>query len=412
MSRESGRGGVVGGLILIVLGLIFLAGQSGIIPWSLLWPLFVVTVGAMFLLGLAIGGRNASGLAIPGCIITTIGLILLYQNTFNRWETWAYAWTLIPAAVGVGLLIHGRLSGEESARRVGTFLAGLGLVLFLVFGGLAEVLFGLFGWRDRGLLWPLVLIGLGLYLLLYRAFSPGVRGGAELEVVENGAGIAPRAGGSVRVPIEAGGFVRLAHRGIGEVHLRQGDHDGVEIEAPAHVRSRLITRVIDGTLEIGHRHDWWDWADWFSRPSFRPIRFHVTMREIEGIGLSGAGQLLASGINADRLDITLSGAGNIRLDAVTANALIVRLQSVGSIEIRGRAETEQVELSGAGSYRGGDLETRQAVVRLRGLGSATVWAREELTAELSGLGKIEYYGSPRVTQRINGLGHLESLGGR
>ncbi len=111
-------------------------------------------------------GCEVSGLAIPGCIITTIGLILLYQNTFTRWETWAYAWTLIPAAVGVGLLIHGRMSGEESAGRVGAFLAGLGLVLFLVFGGLAEVLFGLFGWRDGGLLWPLILIVIGVSILI------------------------------------------------------------------------------------------------------------------------------------------------------------------------------------------------------------------------------------------------------
>jgi hypothetical protein len=89
MSRGNNRGGMMGGLILIVLGLIFLAGQSGIILWSLLWPLFVLAVGAAFLIGLVTGGRGASGLAIPGCIITTIGLILLYQNTFNRWETWA-----------------------------------------------------------------------------------------------------------------------------------------------------------------------------------------------------------------------------------------------------------------------------------------------------------------------------------
>ena len=227
---------------------------------------------------------------------------------------------------GTGLLIHGRMSGEISTGRVGAFLAGLGLVLFLVFGGLAEVLFSLFGWRDGGLLWPLILIGLGLYLLLYRTLSPGDRSRDASETAGKGAGIAPRqdvpaSGEPGRQPVEVGGFSRVAHRGIGEVRLRQGERDGVEIEAPAHIRSRLIAEVVGDTLEIGHRHDWWDWADWFSLPSFRPIRFHVTMREIKGIGLSGAGQLLASGINADHLDITLSGAGNIRLDAVTANEI-------------------------------------------------------------------------------------------
>ena len=51
-----------------------------------------------------------------GMEVVYIGLLLFYQNTFNHFESWAYAWALIPFAVGIGLVINGTWS-EQPARR-------------------------------------------------------------------------------------------------------------------------------------------------------------------------------------------------------------------------------------------------------------------------------------------------------
>ncbi len=169
MSNNS-RGGLVGGVILIGLGVIFLFAQFVRIDiWHFLWPLFVIGFGLLFFVGMLAGGKSASGLAMPGSIITMVGLILLAQNTFDRWETWAYAWSLIIVAVGIGLFIMGMLSGEERTRRSGVRVAGIGVVLFLVFGSFFELSFGLLGFdRTSGIFWPLILIAAGLYLLVSR----------------------------------------------------------------------------------------------------------------------------------------------------------------------------------------------------------------------------------------------------
>jgi hypothetical protein len=170
-ARESFDASV--GLILIVVGAIFLAQQFlGFNPWRWSWPYFVITPGVLFLTGAFAFGRRTSGLAIPGTIITTLGLILLVQNTLNAWSTWTYAWALVvPTSIGVGIWLHGVLSGRVRPQRVGRVMASVGLVLFLGFTTLFEGIIGINGGIARGIGGPgiaVVLIVGGLYLISER----------------------------------------------------------------------------------------------------------------------------------------------------------------------------------------------------------------------------------------------------
>ncbi len=169
MVKKRSRANLMVGLGLIGLGAIFLVGQF-IDIGDFIWPFIIIAIGGLFFAGMLTGGKTASGLAIPGSILTTVGLILLFQNIFGYWEAWTYAWTLILASVGIGIFIHGVWSGQEEARRGGLGLAKAGLILFLILGALFELGASLLGFRRAGgLLWPLALIGLGLYLLLGQA---------------------------------------------------------------------------------------------------------------------------------------------------------------------------------------------------------------------------------------------------
>lgn len=156
------RSSIVGGLILIALGVVFLLlqafpGLAGVLDLTRQWPLFIVAVGGFFLLGALLG---AAPLAIPGMIIGGIGSILYYQNLTGNWESWAYAWALIPGFVGLGMIIMGWLDAENrGAVSAGGRLLVVSLVMFVVFGAF----FGMLGFT--GQLWPLVLIGLGVWLL-------------------------------------------------------------------------------------------------------------------------------------------------------------------------------------------------------------------------------------------------------
>lgn len=157
----SRRSALVGGVVLILLGLFFLVSQvaPGLWGWvgPLSWPLIVVGVGAFLLLiGLA---SNAPGMAVPACIVGGIGLLLYWQNATGNWESWAYAWTLIPGFAGVGTILMGLWGGKwrHVADGAGTVLVSL--ILFAVFASF----FG--GPFSLGKYWPVLLILLGLFSL-------------------------------------------------------------------------------------------------------------------------------------------------------------------------------------------------------------------------------------------------------
>lgn len=166
--------GVIGGLVLITLGVLFLLGNLMRVDiMGALWPLIVVAFGAMFFVAMFMQGKSAGGLAIPGSMFVVLGLILFAQSVFGNWESWAYSWSLFAiAGVGIGLVIFSGWSDKPQLKRPGYTMIVLGLIFFVVFGTFFETLFGLFGSGMRGGLWlPLVLIGFGVVLLFGRILN-------------------------------------------------------------------------------------------------------------------------------------------------------------------------------------------------------------------------------------------------
>jgi hypothetical protein len=162
----------IGGIILVGLGLLFLVQQGlGIDIGRFAWPLFVLLPGFALLIGFAVGPRSAAGLAIPGCVVTTVGLILAIQNTFDLWQTWAYAWALIPASVGLGLRLQSERLRQPRAMHVGTRMFEGFLLAFVVLFVFFELILNLSNFTSgalRTLVGPAVLILAGIYLLARR----------------------------------------------------------------------------------------------------------------------------------------------------------------------------------------------------------------------------------------------------
>lgn len=173
-SRNSGA--LVGGVLLILFGLLALTTQifKGFDFWSAFWPFIIVGIGAVFFVGMAAGGKSTAGLAIPGSIITGIGLMLFIQNLTNHFESWAYGWTVIIISVGVGIYIMGWWGGDAEQRRSGAGVMRVGLVMFIIFGAFFEMIFNSSVLADY--IFPAGLILLGLYLVFKRSgILPGKR---------------------------------------------------------------------------------------------------------------------------------------------------------------------------------------------------------------------------------------------
>jgi hypothetical protein len=157
-ASSSGPPALAIGAALVVIGALLLAGQLvGIGLEDIGWPIWVIGVGIVILvIGLTVAGE--SGMVVGGTVVTTVGLVLLYQDRTDHWESWAYAWALVgPAA-----------SGRGSDVRNGTWglLGGIGMFVigFLFFEGVI----GIGGERFDFPEWllPAAVIAIGIVLLI------------------------------------------------------------------------------------------------------------------------------------------------------------------------------------------------------------------------------------------------------
>ena len=180
-TRRRWRGGeaALGGL-LVLLGLVVLLGQVvDLEVGRVAWPFFVIIPGLALLgLGLASAGRLGEVLATVGGLVAMAGVVLLVQNATDRFDTWAYAWTLVVlVGPGVGRWLVGVVRGRGDLVASGGWLMAAGLVGFLVLAVFFEVVVGLggrggalSGVAGRSILAALLIVA-GLVLLARRLLT-------------------------------------------------------------------------------------------------------------------------------------------------------------------------------------------------------------------------------------------------
>ncbi|MCL4869786.1 MAG: hypothetical protein KJ063_12535 [Anaerolineae bacterium] len=157
---------VLGGL-LILLGIVFLMGELlNIRLGHFIWPFFIIGPGAaLFILALAFDDDTGQALASVGGLVTMVGLILFFQNVTGFWASWSYAWALVaPTSIGLGMFAYGWLKHKPDLRQKGWDVAKAGLSIFLVAAVFFELIIGVSGFGLGRFGWPLLLIGLGVFL--------------------------------------------------------------------------------------------------------------------------------------------------------------------------------------------------------------------------------------------------------
>jgi hypothetical protein len=114
-TREKRADGLVGGLILIALGAVFLLGQQGLFgvagirDW---WPLIVVAMGVGKMVSSGSGRRRRGGIWL-----VFIGLWLLANTNHYYGLDWHNSWPIVLIGSGVMITVNALL-GESRSREV------------------------------------------------------------------------------------------------------------------------------------------------------------------------------------------------------------------------------------------------------------------------------------------------------
>lgn len=156
------KGNIIFGIILILLGLSALINRIffiDILSFRNLWPLFLLIPGILFEVKY-FETRKDPGILVPGGILTTLGTLFLMEN-ISSFHLRKYIWPLYPLSVAIGLFQLYWFGNREKGLLIPIFI----LTIVSVMSILNQVFNKLFYWMDYKLIFPVILIGIGLYVL-------------------------------------------------------------------------------------------------------------------------------------------------------------------------------------------------------------------------------------------------------
>jgi hypothetical protein len=144
----------IAGIVLVIIGVLLLIINFTPLTLARIWPGFIVLPGLIFFAQF-IQDRSQYGLLMPFAILTTVGGIFFYCTIFG-WHMMSSLWPFFIAAPGFGFLLMYFLGKREPGLLIpATILIAVAAVLSMVISG-------------PGLLWAILLIGSGLFILLTR----------------------------------------------------------------------------------------------------------------------------------------------------------------------------------------------------------------------------------------------------
>jgi len=207
----------------------------------------------------------------------------------------------------------------------------------------------------------------------------------------------------IMVERQVSDFDSINLSGIGRMFIEFGDQESLRVQAEDNIMPYIETEVRGGTLVISIKRR-------VNLQPTKPINYYLTVKQLESVTVSGAGNIEIEELTTDRFSINISGAGGIDIGNLEAENLGVLISGLGDLTINnGTVNFQEVDLSGSGNYDALGLESIEANVDLSGLGSASIWATGKLDVVISGVGSVQYKGDPVVNKDISGLGSISQI---
>ena len=135
-----------------------------------------------------------------------------------------------------------------------------------------------------------------------------------------------------------------------------------------------------------------------------PLQLKVYVKKLSNLNVvQGSAVELQSKFEADQL-VLRAGEGSTISGELEVNSLEVTVLSGGLIDLKGVAETQDVEIKTGGEYRGRYLKTENTAVKISYGGEAQVFATKNCEARVIAGGTIDIYGNPEFLNEKRNFG--------
>ena len=207
--------------------------------------------------------------------------------------------------------------------------------------------------------------------------------------------------------IDLKGFSEVSLGINATLYLTQGNTESIEIECDDDIFEKIEFELKGDKLVIKNESDRWNWKSGWNRSE---VDIYVTMKDIEGIYVSGSGTIESKNtINSTDLRLAISGSGDMELD-IESDELDLRISGSGSINLNGDAEEAEAKISGSGKIKAEDLTVKSFDASISGSGNCYITATEEVSARISGSGSVYYAGNPsKINSNSSGSGKIKKM---
>ena len=118
-----------------------------------------------------------------------------------------------------------------------------------------------------------------------------------------------------------------------------------------------------------------------------PVKFRISVPNLEGLSLNGAGRIDVKGINNDKFEIDANGAPTI---VVSGTTKVIDIGANGAVKV----DTTKLHAS-------------RGVVDMNGASRVDLDVTDQLDATVNGPSTITYTGDPVVNKTVRGPGKIE-----
>ncbi|TLM95335.1 head GIN domain-containing protein [Hymenobacter jeollabukensis] len=211
-----------------------------------------------------------------------------------------------------------------------------------------------------------------------------------------------RAAADTREVRTVGAFTRVQLAGSMEVIVTQGNAQKVEVVGQPEDVKEVETTVEKGRLRVGTvNHTGMSWRNFKG-----PVKVYVTVTTLEGLSVSGSGNLHADNtLTGKAVTVAVSGSGQLRAP-LQAEVVEASVSGSGQMRLNGSTRSLSASVSGSGRIEAAELKASTCEARISGSGNCRLNVAETLDAHISGSGNIYYAGSPRVTSHVAGSGRV------
>ena len=176
----------------------------------------------------------------------------------------------------------------------------------------------------------------------------------------------------------AASFNSISYNGAFDVNIVCQQPVGLEIEGDDNILPLVGTEVSNNVLHIKNLRDY---------SVSEPIKLKISVPNLEGIAVNGAGKIEVSGMKNEKFEIDANGAPTIR--------------------VSGETKLVDIDANGAGKIDTHKLRASKAIVDSKGVSKVDVQAMDQLDVTVSGPSHVTYEGNPVVNKTVNGPGSVE-----